>query len=191
MSLVSAVNMYFDNLVEPMFQRDEHGRGLFYPMGMGFRGRVVPDEATGARLRLALRTGYQVLFFGIMPVCAGLQAVMPADAISIWAFIAGAVGMQLAFTTWVARGLATTDRRMNLANQTASIAATHSARYIQSMAVLSAILTLGGVAAIFMPAVAASQPDWGQPMAIASALFFAAMTAMWVRILKAKRRQKA
>lgn len=51
MSILSAINRYFDNLVEPSFQRDEHGRELFFPMGFGSRGRIVPDASTSMRMR--------------------------------------------------------------------------------------------------------------------------------------------
>lgn len=190
MSIRSAVTMYFDNLVEPMFQRDEEGRDLFFPMGLGSKGRIVPDAATNARLRSALRTGYMVFFLAILPAASVLSVWTPKGALPLVAFVGVVTVMQLAYTSWLARGLEVTRRRMNLSNQTASIATAYSARYIRWMTILSALLTAGGVIGFFMPA-ADWQPVWGRPMAAASALFFAAITVMWLRAGQAKARMSA
>ena len=83
MAIMTYVHTYFETLTEPMFQRDERGRELFFPWGMGSRGRVVPDAATGAQIRSQMKWAWLVFFFGLIPIMGAITTLIP----NIWVFV--------------------------------------------------------------------------------------------------------
>jgi hypothetical protein len=188
MAIMTYVNCYFDTLVEPMFQRDEQGREIFFPFGIGSRGRVVPDAATARSLRQRLRHGWMAFFFGWIPFISVFSVVIP----NIWAFIAVllmSMAMVWTFTANVARGLERSQRRMTISNQSASVMATHSLRKMVLMLVLSIGLTASNTATYLMPELQADGPTWLRPVSGFGVLFFGLITLFWLRLVIKKWRQ--
>ena len=187
MALASFVRGYFDGLVEPMFQRDAAGRELFFPFGLYSRGRLVPDAATGRRLRTTMK----VLLGGLVAVAAAAPSLIIFQVLTPWIFaavLAGIVALQLALTALVARGLERTDQRMTVASQVKSLSTSFSDGYIRTMIVIGAILTVASAATAFAPSYVAIPANVARPIGAISAIFFGAVTVMWIAIAARKRR---
>lgn len=178
MAIMTYVHSYLDQLVEPMFQRDEQGREVFFPMGIGTRGRLVPDAATSRQLHARIRHGWMMFFFGWIPLI-GIAATYITNAWAFLAVMAASVAVVWAYALSVARGLEVTSRRMTMRNQAASIQATYSLKRLFWMTVLSVALTAMCAASLYVPAVAAGQPAWFKPTAAIGMVFFAGTTLMW------------
>jgi hypothetical protein len=196
MSLMTYVNRYLELLTDPMFQRDEQGRELYFPAGFGSRGRIVPNSASSERIHLALRRGWLFMFLVLIPLMTAATLLARFASASsyapLWAFIvliAITIGLQLAFTFNLGRGLVVTGRRMTLKNQSKSIATTYSMRYIVVMIGLSIVLAGANGLAFVSPEFARQQPAWLQPLNAFGAIFFAAITLMWLRVAYTKRSQ--
>lgn len=173
MSLKSVVTSYFDLIVDPMFQRDAQGREVFFPRGLGSRGYFVPDEATSNSMRRTLRGWFMVL----IPVIGLTAPLFQASLLWFLAAIAVFVGLQMSFTSWLARELPKADMRMTLANQTASIAKNYSWRTILLIAAMGIAMSVACGWAFF------HDPEMPQRSIIGlSALLFGFSTAMWVAI---------
>ncbi len=189
MAIMTYVNCYFDQLVEPMFQRDEQGREVFFPFGIGTRGRVVPDAATARSMRQRLRHGWMAFFFGWIPFISVFSVTIP----NIWAFMAVlllSVALMWLFTGQVARGLARSQRRMTIANQSASVMASYSLRKMLLMLALSVGLTASNIASYLMPQLQPGGPAWLQPVAGFGILFFGLTTLFWLRLVIRKWRER-
>ena len=68
MTIAKIVDSYFSLLLEPHFTVGPDGRETFHAYGLFGRGHVVPDAATGARLRHALKWTYaiDVIIIGLL-----------------------------------------------------------------------------------------------------------------------------
>ena len=187
MSILTSVKRFLDLMTDPMFQRDEQGRELFFPMGLGSKGRIVPDNDTSARIRKALNRGWAVLFLAIVPLFTGLTLFVSSG----WIFLGLLLLLlmaQFAFTSYLARGLEVSSRRMTLSNQTASVADRYGMGYISLNIVLSIALTLASALIFVWPSLAKDLPGWYSMLLAFGTVFFAAITGMWVRIALLKRR---
>jgi hypothetical protein len=188
MAIMTYVNCYFDQLVEPMFHRDEKGREIFFPLGMGTRGREVPDAATGQRLRARLRQCWMGFFFGWIPVMSISATLIP----NVWvllAVIAISVALMWAAALGVARGLEVSQRRMTIANQSASVMATYTLGRMLWMALTSAVLTAASLFGVLSNELHAGQPSWFKPVTGFGSVFFGALTVMWLVFAYKKWRQ--
>lgn len=179
MSLRNWVKTYFNQLTEPMFQRDEQGREYFFPIGFGSRGRAVPDAATGEQLRRRMRQGWIAFFLIWIPVVGASATRIP----NTWAFLgvmAVSVGLLWAYALFVARGLPPSERRMTMRNQATSVLSYYSLKGLASMSLLSLALTAVCAFGVFVPATGEGQPSWFRPMTVIGLIFFAATTMMWI-----------
>lgn len=52
---------YFDGLADASFKKDSNGKDVFYAWGVLGKGRVLPDEATKAKLRKFVIRYYQIM----------------------------------------------------------------------------------------------------------------------------------
>jgi len=52
---------YFDGLADASFKKDSNGNDVFYAWGVLGKGRVLPDEATKAKLRKFVIRYYQIM----------------------------------------------------------------------------------------------------------------------------------
>jgi hypothetical protein len=52
---------YFDGLADASFKKDSNGKDVFYAWGVLGKGRVLPDEATKAKLRTFVIRYYQIM----------------------------------------------------------------------------------------------------------------------------------
>jgi hypothetical protein len=200
MSLSSQIDAYFDNLVEPSFQRDEQGREVFFPMGLGTRGRIVPDAATGLRLRTSMKQ-FLKWFFGVLvgllllltftvdfiPVSA-LKTILSWGGVILVAAVGLAFMITLGVTRRLASGLEVSARRMSVSNQTTSVAEKYSERWVYSM--IGSSIALAGVCgwSFLAHARLPSEASWLNIMAGVGAVFFTAIAGMWLRIAFIKRR---
>lgn len=188
MRIMTYVNMYFEQLIEPMFQRDEQGRELFFPMGIGSRGRIVPDAATGDRVRRSMRWFWLALLLIWIP----LAVAFVNHVQSLWA-LTGEVAVSIAalwvFTAVIARGLEVSSRRMTPSNQFTSLLARSSYKRLVTMTGLSAMMTLCGAWPLLFSAWPPGQPVISKPAALFATLFFAGTTMIWGRLALMKRRE--
>ena len=161
--------------IEPMFQSDGQGRELFFPFGFGSRGRVVPSAAIGASLRGKLRWMW-LAFFAIMFVAS---AAMLSSLSNIWgvlAFIAVLTALIFLFTCAIGNGLAVTEQRMNLSNNTKSMIEKNSLGRLVKLSVVSIGMTAVSTLALLLPS---SKPQSQAAMAL-GVLFFGVCTLRWI-----------
>lgn len=206
MAITTYISRYFDLLVDPMFQRDEAGRELFFPSGLGSRGRVILDAAKSESIRSSLRRSYMVYFTLLLVLLLSLPFALeglPLSTLksltgvvqSVWTLILPimlVVVLQMAFTRHLARGLEISGRKMNLSNQATSVASKYSDSYIRLMIGVSIVLTvLCGLMALspHTLGLSAGLPRWfGPAIGGGGVTFFAAITALWIKIALVKRR---
>jgi len=160
-------------------------------MGLGSRGRVVPDGTTSIKIKANLKRAYVVFFLIVIPIVSIASQVVATSLSSFLEILASIVIGQFAFTNWLAYGLERSPRRMTLANQSASVVANHSLSYIYWMIALSVLLCVLNAIGFLMPPLSVGGPEWLRPVCGFGAVFFAGITVIWVRTALAKRRTAA
>lgn len=146
---MSAISRYFDSLVAPLFKKDDQGRTLFFPAGIWSKGRIIPDEATGERLRKGIRRGYMVLFGLLIPLFAIGNAFLSRGS-NGWMYpIIGGLLIGLAFQAYtftLARGLPVSDNRLSYKEAVTSQSRALGAGWLKALAIGSALFVLGSLA---------------------------------------------
>jgi hypothetical protein len=185
MGLITLFNRNIDDFVERSFQRGEQGGELYFPLWMGSLGRVVPNAASSARVRVLLRRGLIVL-----------SVVTPLLVSYVMQSSMGWTGLALIYLPmlpWflfkliIARGLETSGQRMTIANQASALVDRYSFRRLRFNAAASAMMAGLGVLLFVSAGGRPGEPVWMKPLMGYSAVFFAVGAATWAWLASKKR----
>jgi hypothetical protein len=115
MTIRSMVKDFLDKTTDARFRRDGQGRLVFFPMGFG-AGRIVPDTATEAALRLGCRRHMIALLSVVIPILSVLNSFCQLKGFGFLIFFAGCVAAGFAsqlYPLWLSRGLARSEERLS------------------------------------------------------------------------------
>jgi hypothetical protein len=202
----------FAACIEPNFQRDDQGQELFFPFGLGSRGRIVPDAAAGERMRNSLKMMFIAINLVVVPI-AVLAAIMTMTYVLVShdiqqsnAVIGIGAGLivfgilvlqwvtQLIFAAHLTRDLEIVPQRKTVQMHVTGLTKTFSTGYIHSMIAITLALCAVCTLAYTSPATFRTLPAPFEPLAAYSgigALFFAATAIMWICMAAKRRRMVA
>lgn len=114
MTVANIVDSYFTLLSEPHFTVGPDGRETFHPYGLFGRGYVVPDTATGTRLRRALKWTYAI-DFGVIGLLAGALGNVFGIGLGAIILVLVVVPLHVVIAGRQARGLDVSSERLTVA----------------------------------------------------------------------------
>lgn len=170
MTIATIVDSYLSLLSEPHFTAGPVGRETYHPYGLFGPGFVVPDVATGARLRRALKWTYAI-DFGLIGLLSGALGAAFGIGLGAIVLILLVVPLHFALAHRQARGLDVSDVRLTITAMQRNQAAKFGKRTLWLLSVLGLAMAMLSAAMAWAP----WSPDLADPLTRGVMLFGAVL----------------